>query len=73
MLTIERNYRVQQAERIQSLRDKNSYRPTKLVVMCAWCRKIKITPSKWAYVLLEYKHPVSHGCCPHCYEKEVNL
>jgi hypothetical protein len=69
MLTVERSYRVQQIERIASLRDKQQYKPIGLVLQCSWCKRVKVSPSRWEYVHIDYGQDVSGCVCPSCSEK----
>lgn len=69
MLTVERSYRVQQAERIAYVRNRQRYKPVGLITQCAWCKRVKTTPSKWERIPIEYGRDVSHGVCPKCSEK----
>lgn len=61
---------IAQIERVYAARHRTQpYIPTGLIIQCAWCKKIKVGKTQWAYVPVTYGRSVSHGCCPECYEK----
>jgi len=60
---------VQQIERIASLRDKQQYKPIGFVLQCSWCKRVKVSPSRWVRIPIEYGRAVSHEICPECSEK----
>ncbi len=47
--------------------------PYNLVVLCAWCKRIRDHEDCWAdvedYLRLEHHTTVSHGICPQCFGK----
>ena len=61
---------IAQVERIYAARHRQQpYKRRGLVVRCSYCRRTRIGPTTWAYVLEYYGEHVSHGACPACKEK----
>jgi len=42
-----------------------------LVIVCAWCHKVKLTDGTWSDTDSIDNDIASHGICPSCYENTI--